>query len=91
MNTIKIGDVRTFPNAAVNKEQALKVLEEAAEVYSAWENLSNDIDDAEYMLAVECADLITATSNLLYGLGITDAGIFIEHVRKKNEVRGRYE
>lgn len=90
MNTIKLGEVHTFPNAAVNKEQALKILEEAAEVYSAWENYAADDESAEYNLACECADLITAVCNMMAALGIEDGSIYIEHVEAKNKKRGRY-
>lgn len=90
MNKIKIGDVHTFPNAAVNKEQALKILEEAAEVFSAWENYAADGVSAEYNLACECADLITAVCNMLAALGIEDGRVYIKHVEAKNKKRGRY-
>lgn len=32
-----IGEVRTFPKAVPNKKQVIKVLEEAAEVFGAWQ------------------------------------------------------
>lgn len=35
MKYIKLDSVRAFPDARANKEQALKVLEEAAEVFGA--------------------------------------------------------
>ena len=37
MTYIKLGGVRTFPNVKPDKAQALKVLEEAAEVFGAWQ------------------------------------------------------
>lgn len=35
-SSVKIGEVATFPDAKADKAQALKVLEEAAEVFGAW-------------------------------------------------------
>lgn len=37
MTYVKLGNVRAFPDAQPTKEQALKVLEEAAEVFGAWQ------------------------------------------------------
>ena len=37
MRYIKLGGVRAFPRVAPDKAQALKVLEEAAEVFGAWQ------------------------------------------------------
>lgn len=37
LTSVNIGEVATFPNALPGKEQALKVLEEAAEVFGAWQ------------------------------------------------------
>ena len=44
--TVLIGSVETFPGARSDKEQALKVLEEAAEVFGAWQVLYQWSDDA---------------------------------------------
>lgn len=37
MTYIKLGSVHAFPNVAPDKAQALKVLEEAAEVFGSWQ------------------------------------------------------
>lgn len=37
MRYVKLGAVRAFPGAAPDKAHALKVLEEAAEVFGAWQ------------------------------------------------------
>ena len=37
MKYIKLGSVRAFPNVAPDKAHALKPLEEAAEVFGAWQ------------------------------------------------------
>lgn len=34
---MKLGEVKTFPHVEADKAQALKPLEEAAEVYAAWQ------------------------------------------------------
>ena len=83
-----IGDVRTFPSPKPNKEQVVKILEEAAEVYSAWENWN----DAKMKRSIyrECADLIMAVSNFLASLGISDMSPFIRECEKIQEMRGRY-
>lgn len=66
-----------------SKEAALKPLEEAAEVFGAWQ-----MDD-EDLLALEIADCITACANLAdrYGLDLQTA---LDAVEKHNRERGRY-
>lgn len=50
------------------KEQALKVVEEAAEVFGAWQNVyenNNEWDPWDYEIVLyECADVIQAAVNL---------------------------
>lgn len=41
--SVTIGTVETFRVVRPNKEQALKVVEEAAEVFSAWERRSREV------------------------------------------------
>ena len=90
--SVTIGTVETFPDVRPDKAQAVKLLEEAAEVFAAWQvwddrarmfGLSDAID--------ECADLIQATSNLLAGLGVDDMTDAMERCRVRNVERGRYE
>lgn len=71
------------------KEQALKILEEAAEVVTAWKERSNDNDWMN--LAEECGDVIQATVNLLYSCGITPLAfrVALAKVIEKNLSRGR--
>ena len=88
--------VSTFSTDCTDKEQAKKVLEEAAEVYGAWEGLGRPW--ADFMprdrlldaLADELADTITACCNLAerYGLDLQAA---LGRVERKNLERGRYE
>lgn len=92
---VKIGTVKTFPDARPDKAQALKVLEEAAEVFGAWqswkdENYEIGGDGFEVAcLMAECADVIQATCNLLAAYGVTDFTAFMEACRKRNVKRGR--
>lgn len=89
-------DVSTFRTDCTDKEQAKKVLEEAAETYGAWETLgrpwANFIPCERLLdaLADELADTITACANLAdrYGLDLQAA---LGRVERKNRERGRYE
>ena len=92
---VEIGTVQTFPDVKPDKAQALKVLEEAAEVFGAWQ-LLEDADDYiegdafEYTcLMAECADVIQATCNLLAAYGVRDFTAYMESCRKRNVERGR--
>jgi len=85
-----LGEVRTFPNVRADKEQALKPLEEAAEVFSAWESWTECNGSSDQILE-EIADCITACCNLAAALGCEDMRPMIECVRRKNEARGRYD
>ena len=87
-----IGDIDTFPDAKPSKEQAVKILEEASEVFGAWQqwHLEQHSAELEHLLH-ECADLFQATANMLAGLGVVDMTAYIEECRKRNEIRGRYK
>lgn len=67
------------------KAQALKQLEEAAEVFGAWQ-LNSDT----YVLN-ECMDVVQAVVNLLDALGFTqkDVDMAIERCNERNRERGR--
>lgn len=93
---VKLGTVQTLTDVRPDKAQALKVLEEAAEVFGAWQ-LWDDLDPDEKRdgfsvacLMSECADVIQATCNLLAAYGVTDFTGFMEGCRKRNE-QGRLE
>lgn len=91
--TVTIGKVAVFPNVEANKDQALKIVEEAAEVFGAWQTWTDDdgcINDRE-AIASECADVIQAVANMLYAIGVDDATLAMEACRKRNEERGRYD
>lgn len=92
---IEIGTVQTFGDVKKDKAQALKVLEEAAEVFGAWQ-LWDDLEPDEKRdvfnagcLISECADVIQATCNLLAAYGVTDFTGFVEACRRRNVERGR--
>lgn len=78
------------------KHQVIKILEEAAEVYSAWEKYDTydgaiyyegDIND----IADECADVIQSAMNMMYALGMDKYGIeaAMNRCLKRNKERGR--
>lgn len=93
---VKLGTVQTFTDVRPDKAQALKVLEEAAEVFGAWQ-LWDDLDPDDkrdgfngIYLMNECADVIQATCSLIAAYGVTDFTVFMEGCRKRNE-QGRLE
>lgn len=91
MGSVNIGTVRTFPNVEPDKAQALKPLEEAAEVFGAWQNASAGMPLSREEIAFEIADCITACANLAAALGIEDLGPHLRAAEALNEFRGRYE
>lgn len=94
---VEIGTVQTFGDVRRDKAQVLKVLEEAAEVFGAWQ-LWDDLDPDEkrdgfnvICLMSKCADVIQATCNLIAVHGVTDFTTFMDTCRRRNVERGRYE
>ena len=89
---VKIGDVLAFPNVKPDKEQALKVLEEAAEVFSAWQRWNDPLknEDFKHELMDEIADTIQACVNLASALNITDLNFEMQQCEIRNRKRGRY-
>lgn len=75
-------EVNTFRSDCTDREQALKVLEEAAEVFAAYE-------DCGYGLSMEIADVITAACNLAERFNI-DMVEAMRDCEEKNRKRGRY-
>lgn len=100
---VKLGDVQTFPDVKSDKAQALKLLEEAAEVFGAWQEYEEmreyetetfgEPNDWTCVVADdlldECADVIQAVANLIAALGVEDFTPYMEACRKRNEERGR--
>lgn len=96
MTSINVGEVETFRDVAPDKAQALKVLEEAAEVFGAWQDWDrvNGEDEIKAimrraMVVSECADVIQATCNLLAALGVEDFGPCMAACAGRNRERGR--
>ena len=91
--SVNIGKVATFPGAKADKAQALKVLEEAAEVFGAWQEADDScfVDFLVEPVLDECADVIQATCNLVAALGATDLAPYMEECRMRNEERGRFD
>ena len=86
---VNVGEVPVFPDAKPDKEQVKKVLEEAAEVFGAWQE--SDIGNiSDYAVLDEIADLITASCNLASALGFDDLRPAMEECRERNEERGRF-
>ena len=88
---VKVGEVETFRDVEPDKAQALKVLEEAAEVFGAWQEWEDRrrLFGGKHLLD-ECADVIQAACNLVAALGVSDFAPYMERCRERNELRGRY-
>lgn len=97
MTFIKLGGVRAFPGAVPDKAQALKPLEEAAEVFGAWQLMRDTVEsglNAKYEkadLIDEIADTIQACCNLAAALGVYDLTPYLARCEERNRERGRYE
>ena len=105
MTYMKLGNVLPFHGAKPDKAQALKVLEEAAEVFGAWQQhdgASRIFTDAsessamamanlEHDLLDEIADTIKACCNLASALGVTDLTPYLARCEERNRRRGRYD
>ena len=92
------GEVEPFTKFDEPKAQALKPLEEAAEVFGAWQ--ASGIDGARSItpemredIVYECLDTIQSCVNLLESIGTTDAELrdAARKVHANNIDRGRYE
>lgn len=104
MTYIKLGGVRAFPGVQPTNEQALKVLEEAAEVvevFKQYDRVCTDVihpkEAAPFMragfkdsLMDEIADTIQACCNLASALGVDDLAPYLARCEERNRERGRY-
>lgn len=91
---VRVGSVRSFDNVRPDKAQALKPLEEAAEVFGAWQAWmvceGRPLSDyARDRLIDECADVIQATLNLVAALGVEDFRPYMKACERRNKERGR--
>lgn len=91
-------NTRVFNEVKDSKGQALKPLEEAAEVFGAWQaryNMRFASRDAQGAfrddLIDECMDTVQAIANLLAAVGATQGEVddAIKRMDERNEYRGR--
>lgn len=57
---LRIGSVRVFDEVEPSKAQALKVVEEASEVFGAWQLTHLPDDKRRLQMVYECCDTIMA-------------------------------
>lgn len=92
-------NMRAFNEVKDSKAQALKPLEEAAEVFGAWQEL-DDMRNSPFLSALsdmrdclidECMDTVQATANMLAAIGATQGEVdaAIKRMDERNEDRGR--
>ena len=96
---VNVGEVAVIRDGGSPKERARKLVEEAAEAFSAWERWERAdagydmaaIDEARREIAQECADVITAACGLVWSIygGDTSLILEIEKCRRRNQERGR--
>ena len=87
---VRLGSVRRFDNVTPDKEQALKPLEEAAEVFGVYQRFYEcPTKTNEELLLAECADVIQATLNLVAALGVEDFRPYLKECERRNRERGR--
>ena len=91
---VRVGSVRRFDHVMPDKAQALKPLEEAAEVFGAWQKMVDAADSPTWRRAHrgfldECADVIQATLNLVAALGVEDFRPWMKECERRNRERGR--
>lgn len=90
---VHVGSVATFESVKPDKAQALKVLEEAAEVFGAWQLWDGGPgykSISRIVMLNEIADVIQAACNLAAALGVTDFAPYMERCHVRNSKRGRY-
>lgn len=94
---VNVGKVYVIRDGGSPKERARKLVEEAAEAFSAWERFDRAeydleaIDAAEREILEECADVITAACGLVWSIYGEDKSLTleIEKCKRRNEERGR--
>lgn len=88
-------NMRVFNEVKDSKGQALKPLEEAAEVFGAWQKRADieadEVDDVVVDLIDECMDTVQAIANLLAAVGATQGEVdaAIKRMDERNGDRGR--
>lgn len=90
MKTINVGEVAVFDNVEPNKEQALKPLEEAAEVFGAWQEWEETKSAGNAVRVIdEISDTIQACVNLASAMGIENLSCAMESCKDRNIKRRR--
>lgn len=94
--SVTIPPVRCFAHVEASKAQALKPLEEAAEVFGAWQAWRENgptLDNTEAGLVDrivdECCDTIQACVNLAAAYGVRDLTKAMRDCEDRNRERGR--
>lgn len=89
-------NMRVFNDVSDSKGQALKPLEEAAEVFGAWQEFDSMRNtpvwrDMRDDLIDECMDTVQAVANLLAAVGATQGEVdaAIRRMDERNGDRGR--
>lgn len=95
---VKIGYVKPFDAVEISAhDEVRKLVEEAAEVFSAW-YVWDSTDDGEKQyfkllayddLLSEIGDVIQVVANLLHSIGVDDAGDIVDQCLRSNVARGR--
>lgn len=88
-NTVELGSVAVFDNVECSKAQAMKVLEEAAEVFGAWQKLDKDTFSDPSDLIAELCDVIQACCNMAIATGCDDLRLALWDCEDRNRKRGR--
>ena len=94
---VNVGMVSVIRDGGSPKERARKLVEEAAEAFSAWERFDRAeddlaaIDEAERDILDECCDVITAACGLIWSIygGDPDITVDIDACWNRNQKRGR--
>lgn len=96
---VNVGKVSVIRDGGSPKERARKLVEEAAEAFSAWERLdrANTADDlaavdaAEREIVEECADVITAACGIMWEIFSDEVSLerALYECKRRNEERGR--
>lgn len=89
-------NMRVFNDVSDSKGQALKPLEEAAEIFGAWQEFGSMRNvpawrDMRDDLIDECMDTVQAIANMLAAVGATQGEVdaAIRRMDERNENRGR--
>lgn len=89
-------NMRVFNDVSDSKGQALKPLEEAAEVFGAWQEFDSMRNVPAWRcmrddLIDECMDTAQAVANMLAAVGATQGEVdaAIRRMDERNDMRGR--